>query len=257
MRAPRFAPEPRSVSGLLLAVGLIATAPRAVAAPFFAAPFLSFDSGGSPYSVAVADLNGDARLDLVLANPNTNAVSVLLGRNDGTFNPKSDYAAGTSPQSVIIADVNGDGGADILCANDGSSTVSVLLGHGDGTIGARNYYPTSGGATSLAIGDLTGDGKLDLAVGSGNGVSVMRGHGDGTFGPSSGTVIPGAPYFVALGDMNGDGRLDLVTANHNGGQLASVSVLLGTGNGTFGARTDYPIGYGTRSLALGVAKADC
>jgi hypothetical protein len=74
---------PLSILGLMLVIG---TAPRAFAAPLFAAPFLSVDSGA--YSVAIGDLNGDGRVDLVAVN--YSAVSVHLGNGDGTLGPRTD-----------------------------------------------------------------------------------------------------------------------------------------------------------------------
>src|SRR6267154_1773584 len=75
----------------LLALGVLAAIPdRSAAAPLFAAPFLSFDAGFYPHSVAVADLNGDGKLDLVVANDRSSSVSVLLGNGNGTFGAKTD-----------------------------------------------------------------------------------------------------------------------------------------------------------------------
>ena len=153
----------RPIPELLLAIGLAASSPRAVAAPLFAAP-LSFDTGLNPQSVAIGDLNGDGKPDLVVANYNSSTVSVLLGNGDGTFGPKTDYGTGSYPQSVAIGDLNGDGKPDLVTANYNynSGTVSVLLGNGDGTFGPRTDYATGFDPHSVAIGDLSGDGKPDL-----------------------------------------------------------------------------------------------
>jgi hypothetical protein len=94
-----------------------------------------FPTGATPYSVAVGDFNGDGRLDLAVANAdsaNGNTVSILLGRSDGTFAPKVDYATGAAPYAVIAADFNGDGKLDLAVAEPNNNTVSILLGNGDG-----------------------------------------------------------------------------------------------------------------------------
>src|SRR5262249_47367281 len=83
-------------------------------------------------SVAVGDFNRDGKLDLAVANPGGNTVSVLLGNGDGTFGPRVDYGVGTSPLSVAAADL-GNGQVDLVVANHDSSNVSVLVGNGDGT----------------------------------------------------------------------------------------------------------------------------
>ena len=112
--------------------------PMAVgAAPLFAPPFFSYDLGNigsSTYAVGIGDLNGDGRLDLVVADGS--AVSVALGNGDGSFGAGHDFTTGRGSRSVAIADLNRDGKLDLVTANYDASTVSVLLGNGDGTFGA-------------------------------------------------------------------------------------------------------------------------
>src|SRR5262249_3517023 len=85
------------------------------------------------FAVAVADVNGDGLLDLVVANWAYNNVSVLLGNGDGTFQSAQKFSTANQPSSVVVGDVNGDGHLDLAPANFGSFTVSVLLCNGDGT----------------------------------------------------------------------------------------------------------------------------
>src|SRR5437016_7515592 len=71
-----------------------------------------FATGPTPLSVTVGDFNGDGKLDLAVANAdgsNGNSVSILVGKSDGTFDSKVDYATGAAPYSVIAADFNKDG----------------------------------------------------------------------------------------------------------------------------------------------------
>ncbi len=256
-------------------------------------PAVSYDTGGVGFDgyytnvggqwVAVGDLRGDGKQDLIVASPchdescGNDGVSVLLGNGDGTFQPAVAYSAGgldANSVSVAVADVNGDGKLDAIVVNacgspppgcsDGS--VSVLLGNGDGTLQAPVSYSTGyPDSTGIAIGDLNGDGKLDLVVGSEAfvwcfyqcgpqeaPVSVLLGNGDGSFQPA---VTFGTGGFfaasVAIADMNGDGKADLVVAQQctwligdctlGPGQAA---VLLGNGDGTF----KDPVLYGTGGL---------
>ena len=238
--------------GLALAglAGTIGTSQAAGTAPLLAAPFLSFDVGRWPTSVAVGDVNGDGKPDLVAANNSSFTVSVLLGNGDGTFGQRSDYATGWGPSSVAIGDLNGDGKPDLAVTNMNSSSVSVLLGNGDGTFGAKTDYATAAGPQSVAIGDLNGDGKLDLVV-VGYGTSVLLGNGDGTFGAKrdfdAGTDI--GPQSLAIGDLNGDGNPDLAIAS----DVDFVSVLLGNGDGTFSASRDYATPSGSRCVSVAIA----
>jgi len=77
--------------------------------------------------VAIGDLNGDGRPDLVVANNGANTVSVLLGSGGGGFRSRSDFPTGAAPRSVAIADLSGNGTPDLTVANAVDATVSVLL----------------------------------------------------------------------------------------------------------------------------------
>jgi hypothetical protein len=234
-------------------------------------PTLSFVAGG-PYlsgadganAVAIADVNGDGKPDLVVANwcayssctaPGTN-VGVLLGNGDGTFQPAVEYASGgLYADSVAIAQLRGPGQPlDIIVANCGSSSqvncvdtsgsgdVTVLLGNGDGTFNtAVSYSLGASGATSVAVADVNGDGKLDLIVATGSNaaglVGVLFGNGDGTF-QAEATYSSGglSPLALAVADLNGDGKPDVVVSNQWADDTdtnSNVSVLLNDGTGKF------------------------
>jgi hypothetical protein len=93
----------------------------------------AYDSGGSSStSVAIADVNGDGKPDLLVTNlnsygpPNPYLLGVLLANGDGTFQPVTSYdSGGLYAWSVAVADVNQDGKPDLLVANLGA--VGVLL----------------------------------------------------------------------------------------------------------------------------------
>ncbi|MGA2001938.1 MAG: FG-GAP-like repeat-containing protein [Terriglobales bacterium] len=236
----------------------------------FQAP-VSYSSGGWDInSVAIGDVNGDGKPDIVVANfcQNMNggwcgwpgSVAVLLGNGDGTFQAPVIYynPDGDGYFSVAIGDVNGDGKPDLVVANGcfqtcASSVVSVMLGNGDGTFQPPVDHNLDGGyAESVAIADLNGDGRLDLAVADSQGVSVLLGNGDGTFQPPVSYNLCCATS-VAIADVNGDGKPDIVVANYG-----SVGVLLGNGDGTFQSAMLYGSGgYGYAwSVAVGDVNGD-
>jgi FG-GAP-like repeat len=210
---------------------------------------VNYATGDSPNSIAVADFNGDGKLDLAVVNGGNNtgvsSLSILLGNGDGTFNSVAKYLASFG-NSVAVGDFNQDGKLDVAVANFGSSSVGVLLGNGDGTFKTAVNYVADNASSSVAAGDFNGDGKLDLAVAnivsnSGLGdVSVLVGNGDGTFRPPVNYGVGSNPSSVAVGDFNGDGKLDMAVANLGGyGNIASLSVLLGNGNGSFQPAMEY------------------
>jgi len=125
-----------------------------------------YRAGDTPGGVAIADLNGDRRLDLAVANVNSSDLSVLLGRGDGTFAPTENYRLAESYSGTgapAVADLNGDGRLDVAAAND-SSDVSVVLGRGDGSFLRAVHYRDSRSGFDVAIGDLNGDSLPDIAV---------------------------------------------------------------------------------------------
>jgi FG-GAP-like repeat len=142
-----------------------------------------------PGSIAVADFNHDGKLDLAVANENSDNLSILLGTGVGTFEAAVNYPAGSSPASVAVGDFNRDGKLDLVVADAGSSigtTISVLPGNGDGTYQTAVGYPAGAEPISVAVADFNSDGKLDLVVAdfgvdSGNTVSLLLGNGDGSF----------------------------------------------------------------------------
>src|SRR5262245_55960254 len=156
---------------------LEALEPRTV--PSFLAP-RSFDAGIRPYSVAVADVNGDRQLDFAVANEGSNTVSVLLGNGDGTFQAAQNFLAGRGPVAVAVGAFNGDDHLDLAVANSFSDNVSIFLGNGDGTFQAARNFPAGNGPFSVAVGEVTGDGVPDLAVadrGSDHRASVLTVNG--------------------------------------------------------------------------------
>jgi len=228
-------------------------------------------------SIAVGDVSGDGKPDLVVADY-YGTVSVLLGNGDGTFGTAVTYnSGGVHTSAVVIADVNGDGKPDIVAANGcagystcfSSSTIGVLLGNGDGTFQPVLTYDGDGFPAistqnhALAVADVNGDGKADILVAnecSGNGnctesaVAVLLGNGDGTFQSTKSYASGINTVSIAVADVNGDGKPDVIVANNSFGasSTSNLGVLLGNGDGTFGEPQTYSSGGGP-SVSVAVA----
>jgi hypothetical protein len=186
--------------------------------------------------MALGDITGDGKDDLVVANFTYNTVSVLPGRGNGTFALSVTYTAGligkakNKPISVALADLNKDGRLDVVTANYGTTTVGVMPGKADGTLGAMTTYPSGGNYSSICtrLGDVNGDGRLDAIISNSNGsIGMLLGKADGTFGTTTLFATTSSPQELVLRDLNLDGRLDVVTADY---AASTLTVLLNTGS---------------------------
>jgi hypothetical protein len=176
------------------------------------------------------------------------------------FHTWTGYEVGKYPQAVAAADFDGDGSVDVAFAHLSfvHNTIGVQLNLGDGTMGPVVGYPAANQTNDLVAADLNGDGSPDLVAASegldehGHVIDVYLNRGDGTFRHQMVTGGDG-PSRLTVADVNGDGHPDLVVANNSYiDQGTTVGVLMGVGNGTFGAETRYTVGLGV----FGIAAAD-
>jgi hypothetical protein len=221
--------------------------------------YVSYSGGAG--SMVAADFNGDGKLDLAVVNVFGGSVSVLLGNGDGSFgSPGTISTNSLGFASITVGDLNHDGNLDLI-AGSVEDTVSVLLGNGDGTFQpevAFGPFILNESVVSVLTGDFNNDGDLDVAAVVPEGVALYLGNGNGTLRTPVIYAAGGAPAGEVSGDFNRDGLLDLAVANTNcfGNPcgLGSVSILLGSADGTFEARaiyTDNPPGD-----ALAMTKGD-
>ncbi len=209
----------------------------------FAEPAFSPKAVGDfPFSLALADLDGDTDPDLAVANEFDDNVTVLRNSGAGNFfvPPSSPEATGSLPVSIEAADVDGDGDRDLAIANLSSSSVTVLKNTGIGNFVQPATSPelVGGSARSVLAVNVDGDGDRDLAVTtfSPDGVTILKNGGTGNFfqPPSSPEATGTGPVSVAAADFEGDGDQDLAVANAGSGD---VTILRNNGTGNFSQPT--------------------
>jgi hypothetical protein len=214
---------------------------------------LTVPNSSSLVGPVIADFNSDAKLDIAVVDPTANGpgglarFNVLPGDGLGGFGSAiSTSFDAPSPSSVAGGDLNGDGKTDLVTVNHGggnNNEGSISIGLADGTghftiqpiASARNASSPIG----ISFADFNSDGKMDIASPSGFGFSILLGNGAGGFAPRVHITTANAGS-IRTADLNGDGKADLAMIGE--GQNGKLSVLLGDGQGGFGAPLQFTLG---------------
>jgi hypothetical protein len=229
----------------------------------------SFDSkfeietGVQPYHIETEDLDGDGKLDLVVANRGNNTVSAFLNTTTQigiiTFAASVDKKTGVLPRSVSIGDLDGDGKADLAVANAGDGTVSLYrnTSSGVGNISFEDKIDLSGSSPYfVSIEDLDHDGMADLTIANSsltdNSVSIIKNTGNFNFDTQLDYTTGLKPWSVSVGDFDGDNNIDLAVANLSN---SSVSVFrnenVSPGIIKFSEKIDFTVGQDPHSIVIG------
>ena len=198
---------------------------QAASGGFNAPVSYSVASGVLTQGVAVGDVNGDGRSDIVVTyggNKPYSKIGVFYQNAAGGLNPVVSFDSLDIPQSVEIADVNRDGRADIIVLHGGWTKAGVYLQNADGSLQAEELYPipyaSSYQPQGLAVGDFNGDGLPDLAIADYNSGLVTLLH---TASADIVTTASASPDPVAVG-----GTLTYSVSIANQGPDAARNVLV-------------------------------
>ena len=250
----------------------LCTTPGTLNANCFAPP-VHFRADTHPISTAIADFDGDGKLDLAVANAVHGQSTVSIYRNlsrpgvidQTSFAPEVRFPVGDYAFNIAAGDLDGDGKPDLVTANIETYNISALRNTATrGQIDTSSFAPkldlpvtAFSRAFDVAVGDLDGDGKPDIAVAHDNGASVFRnasvpGSLDRrSFAPRLELSFPGeVGYEVAIGDLDGDGRPDLGVTVNWVPTLSLFQNFSSRGTLEFGSRIQLP------GMANGVALAD-
>jgi FG-GAP-like repeat/FG-GAP repeat len=190
---------------------------------------------GLVYQVAVGDVNGDGRGDVVAANGEStdDHVQILIAKRGGGFRAPKRLVAGDDPDGVAIGRLNGDRRPDIAAGNYADDDVSVFMQRRNGSFRKTPDLPGGPGNWQIAIADLNRDGYGDIVtsnydnVGPDDAISVHLGKAKGF---RLVTSYPGGDEGrgLDLARVNGDKRPDVVAVTGDG----VVSPYLTRANGT-------------------------
>ncbi len=241
----------------------------------FAAPVF-FPTGVDPRRVAVADLDGDGRSEIISANGSGGSVSILRNIGSAGSLTTNSFAAhldlpAVSPENVAIGDLDGDGKPD-LAMSDNTGLVSLYRNNCTvGNISLATFDPRVDLAAqsytmNLVLGDLDGDGKMELIATAylPQTMSVYRNQATpgslttNSFAAPVTYALAGRGHTLALGDLNGDGQTDIAEATELGDAL---SIFQNVSSGSFtntslAARVDFATGWNAWGVAVGDLDGD-
>ena len=215
----------------------------------------TYPAGAGARDIAIADLTGDARPDLVVTQFSANSIGVFPGQPGGTFGARVDTPVSGGPENLAVADFDGANGLDVAVAHTTGGSLWVMLNNGTGGLSIGAAFAAGTDPRSIVAADLVGDARPDLAVCArgANLVRIFPNTGGGTFGAPIDFPAPNSPSALVARDLDGDTDIDLAYATQASPFRAGI--LLNQGGGVFQQQVVLLSG-GANSMGVGDVDGD-
>ena len=193
-------------------------------------PKMDVSTGNGSIGLAVAELNGDGKPDIVVTSGNSGFFSIFINTTAVagaiTFAAKEDYTLFSHPDNVITADMDKDGRTDIIVVGSASPVITVfrnLSTGGNFAMAQVGDHAVENFPSFISTGDIDGDQKLDVLVTnySSGTVSLLTNLTTGSyiyFAPNQNLTLPITN--VAVADLNGDRKPDLLAGQYLTGNIS-------------------------------------
>lgn len=187
---------------------------------------IELSTGKKPKAIALADVDGDGKIDILVTNADDNTVSIFKNTSAPgifSFQDKKEFLVGAAPAGIEARDLNADGKVEIIVCNEKSNSVSILQNISNTTsinFADKIDFAVGEGPLNLEIADLNNDLLLDIVVNNSlnNTFSILENLGASNISAASfkspiHIATGNFPVDLAAYDLNGDGFLEIVTSN--------------------------------------------